>query len=166
MKLHKGATGLERMVFDTPEALGEYSAALIDQTLTERPGALLCISAGDTQRPMLAAMRAWAGEQRARLQQARFILLDEWAGLTAADAGGCEHFMRTQLLDPLGVPAGQVRRFDATAIDLHAQVPLREQHEGTGEQEPANQECHVDKHSPAGWTILGCAHFGAEKARM
>ena len=112
---------MEKLVFDTPEALGEYSAALIDQTLTERPGALLCISAGDTQRPMLAAMRAWAGERRARLQQARFILLDEWAGLTAADAGGCEHFMRTQLFDPLGVPDGQVWHFDATAIDLHAQ---------------------------------------------
>ena len=45
-------------------------------------------------------------------------------------------------------------------------IALRQQHQGTSEQQPAYQECHGGKHSPAGWTILGCAHFGAEKARM
>ena len=112
---------MDKLIFNTPEALGEYSAALIDQTLRQTPEALLCISAGDTQRPMLAAMRRWGTEQRARLRRARFILLDEWLGLDAGDEGGCEHFMRTQLFQPLEVPAERVRGFDATARDLRAQ---------------------------------------------
>lgn len=112
---------MEKLIFNTPEALGEYSAALIDQTLRQKPDALLCISAGDTQRPMLAAMRRWGPEQRARLRYARFILLDEWLGLGADDEGSCAHFMHTQLFTPLEVPADRVRGFDATAQDLRAQ---------------------------------------------
>jgi 6-phosphogluconolactonase/glucosamine-6-phosphate isomerase/deaminase len=112
---------LEKLVFDTPEALGAYSATLIDAMLQSKPDALLCISAGDTQRPMFAALRLWDGPRRARLYKARFILLDEWVGLSDSDAGGCGHFMRTQLFEPLAIPPEQVRGFDATAIDLRAQ---------------------------------------------
>ena len=83
------------------EALDRAAAALIWEAAQARPDLLICLASGDTPTGTYALLAA-APE---RLASARFIQLDEWAGLGADDPASCAAYLERTVRGPLAVPA-------------------------------------------------------------
>ena len=82
------------------EALDREAAALIWEAAQAKPDLLICLASGDTPTGTYALL---AGEPE-RLARARFIQLDEWAGLGARDAASCAAYLEHTVREPLAVP--------------------------------------------------------------
>ena len=81
-------------------ALDRRAAALIWDTAQAKPDLLICLASGDTPTGAYAVL-AGAPE---RLARARFIQLDEWAGLAAGNAASCAAYLEQTVRGPLAVP--------------------------------------------------------------
>ena len=83
------------------EALDRAAAALIWEAAQARPDLLICLASGDTPTGTYALL---AGAPD-RLAGARFMQLDEWAGLGADDPASCAAYLERTVRGPLAVPA-------------------------------------------------------------
>ena len=81
-------------------ALDRLAAAHIRDAAKTRPDLLICLASGDTPTGTYALLAA----EPARLARARFIQLDEWAGLGAGDAASCASYLERTVRRPLAVP--------------------------------------------------------------
>ncbi|MDE0391195.1 MAG: 6-phosphogluconolactonase [Rhodospirillales bacterium] len=88
-------------VLPDPEALDREAAALIWEAAQAKPDLLICLASGDTPTGTYAVLATDPG----RLASARFIQLDEWAGLGAGDPGSCAAYLESTVRGPLAVPA-------------------------------------------------------------
>ena len=95
------------------EALDRHAAALIREAARESPGLLVCLASGETPTGAYALL---AGEP-GRLADARFIQLDEWAGLGAADPASCAAYLERTVRGPLAVPPERWIGFRGDAPD-------------------------------------------------
>jgi len=82
------------------EALDRHAAALIWEAAKAKPDLLICLASGETPTGTYALL-ASAPE---RLAGARFIQLDEWAGLGADDPASCAAYLHRTVRLPLAVP--------------------------------------------------------------
>ena len=82
------------------EALDRHAAAHIREAAEAQPGLLICLASGDTPTGTYAVLAA----DPERLAHARFIQLDEWAGLGAGDAASCAAYLERTVRRPLAVP--------------------------------------------------------------
>ena len=85
------------------EALDRRAAAHIWDAAEARPDLLICLASGDTP----SGAYAWLAGEPERLAHARFIQLDEWAGLGAGDAASCAAYLEQTVQGPLAVPPGR-----------------------------------------------------------
>ena len=94
-------------------ALDRQAAALVWEAAGARPDLLICLASGETPSGAYALL---AGAPD-RLAHARFIQLDEWAGLGADDPASCTAHLRRALLGPLAVPPERWIGFQGDAPD-------------------------------------------------
>ena len=99
------------------EALDREAAALIWEAAAEKPDLLICLASGDTPTGTYALLAA-APE---RLAGARFIQLDEWAGLGVDAPVSCAAYLERTLLGPLAVPPERWIGFCGDAPDAAAE---------------------------------------------
>ena len=99
------------------DALGHRAAALVWEAAEAKPDLLICLASGETPTGVYAHLAA----APARLTRARFIQLDEWAGLKADDAASCAAYLRRTLAGPLGVPPERWIGFLGDAPDAAAE---------------------------------------------
>jgi glucosamine-6-phosphate deaminase len=109
---------LEIVVLDDYAALSREAARRMAALIRATPALAIVAATGDT--PMLAyqelaRLRTQAGElDTTRL---RVFQLDEYLGLSAADRRSLYGWLLRSLVEPLGVPAGQVVRLPGDAPD-------------------------------------------------
>lgn len=82
------------------EALDREAAALIWEAARAKPDLLICLASGGTPTGTYALL-AGAPE---RLERARFIQLDEWAGPGPDDPASCAAYLERTVRSPLAVP--------------------------------------------------------------
>ena len=82
-----------------------------------KPDLLICLASGDTPTGTYALL---AGEAD-RLAHARFIQLDEWAGLDAGDAASCAAYLEKTVQGPLAVPPERWIGIQGDAPDASAE---------------------------------------------
>ena len=82
------------------EALDRKAAALIWEAARAKPDLLICLASGGTPTGTYALLAA-APEQLAR---ARYIQLDEWAGVGPDDPASCANYLQRTVRGPLAVP--------------------------------------------------------------
>ena len=82
------------------EALDREAATLIWEAAGAKPDLLICLASGDTPTGTYALLVS-APE---RLAGARFIQLDEWAGLGGDDPASCAAYLERTVRGPLTVP--------------------------------------------------------------
>lgn len=82
------------------EALDREAAAFIWEVAGAKPDLLICLASGDTPTGTYALL-AGAPE---RLASARFIQLDEWAGIGPDDPASCAAYLERTVRGPLAVP--------------------------------------------------------------
>ena len=81
------------------EALDREAAELIWAAAESKPDILICLASGDTPTGTHALL---AGSPE-RLESARFIQLDEWAGVGPDDPASCANYLERTVRGPLAV---------------------------------------------------------------
>ena len=99
------------------EALDRAAAALIWEAARAKPDPLICLASGDTPTGTYALL----AQEPEHLASARFIQLDEWAGLGAEDSASCAAYLKRTLLGPLAVPPERRIDFRGDAEDAAAE---------------------------------------------
>ena len=82
------------------EALDRKAATLIWEAARAKPNLLICLASGGTPTGLYALL-AGAPE---RLTRARYIQLDEWAGVGPDDPASCAAYLERTVRGPLAVP--------------------------------------------------------------
>jgi len=100
------------------ESMSRTTAMLIVQTIKNKPGALLCLAAGDTPRRAYSLIREIAEKENADLSQCSFVSLDEWVGIAPENEGSCQYFLRSVVFGPLQIAEQQIHLFNALSPDL------------------------------------------------
>lgn len=103
--------------FDSYEAMGEEAARLVLEVLDQKGKASLCVATGSSP---LGTYRALVGAHKREPQRfagLHLIKLDEWEGLPKGHPASCEHYLREELLGPLGIPPQRYLGFDPTPGD-------------------------------------------------
>ena len=99
------------------DALDRQAAALVWEAAEAKPDLLICVASGETPTGAYAQLAGAPG----RLAEARFIQLDEWAGLGASDPASCGAYLQHTLAGPLAVPSERWIGFHGDAPDAHAE---------------------------------------------
>jgi len=101
--------------------LAARAGGIILAELAATPGLLLCAATG---RSPLGAYRAVADAARAdpaACAGLRIVALDEWGGVSGTAPGSSRHYLRTHLVEPLGIPPDRFLAFDGAADDPGAE---------------------------------------------
>jgi glucosamine-6-phosphate deaminase len=94
-------------------ALGRAAADAVFAELARRPDPLLVFPTGRTPLGLFALLVAAARGGRIDFGAARFLVLDDYAGIGADDPRSLTLWLRRELLDPLGIRDEAVIGFDA-----------------------------------------------------
>ena len=103
-------------IFDTKEQAAVCAADTVEGILNKKPDAVLCLAAGHTSIPIFDEL---AG-RRTDFSRARFIGLDEWAGVPAGQEGSCAWFLEKNFFSRVNAKRENISLFDGMARDLEA----------------------------------------------
>lgn len=106
---------------DSRDEFDTLAADEVAHLLTDNPQAVLALPTGSTPLGLYAQLRARAAAGAVSCGSASWFDLDEYAGVGADDDLSYARFVRTQLLDPVGVPENRVRLLRGDALDLPAE---------------------------------------------
>jgi len=101
--------------------LSVEAGALVLGEIERRRDSLLCAATGRSPSGLYAELARKAETDPALFGHLRVVKLDEWGGVPPTDPGSCEHYLRTRLLDPLGVPSERYLAFSAMTPDPSAE---------------------------------------------
>ena len=99
------------------DALDRQAAALVWEAAEAKPDLLICLASGETPTGVYTRLAA----APARLAGARFIQLDEWAGLGADNPASCAAHLQRTLARPLAVPSERWIGFRGEAPNENAE---------------------------------------------
>jgi galactosamine-6-phosphate isomerase len=83
--------------------MSRAAADHVVEKVKAKPDALLCLATGATPERLYALLVEKHRAARSFFARARFIQLDEWGGLPRDDRATCAAYLRTRLIEPLGV---------------------------------------------------------------
>lgn len=106
---------------DDYEDLSARAAEILLAEIGAKPDLLLCAATGQSPLGLYEALVRRSATDPALFERLRVLKLDEWGGFSGRDPGSCDHYLRTYLLDPLGIPADRHFGFDATVDDPAAE---------------------------------------------
>ena len=103
------------------EVLSEKCADVLIKTVAENPAAKIVLATGGS--PLLGYRKFVQRVKETKLDVSKvtFIKLDEWLGLRPDDPATCEHFIRQEILNPLGISDSAYIGFDSRASDPEAE---------------------------------------------
>jgi galactosamine-6-phosphate isomerase len=108
--------------------LSRRGAALVVEHLRQNPSALLCAASGSSPLGAYAELAKTCAQDRSLFACLRVIKLDEWGPLEPDDPASCEVYVRSKVIEPLGIsedryltlrgdaadPDGECRAYSAT----------------------------------------------------
>lgn len=95
--------------------LSKIAANEVIETVNAKPGALLVLPTGRTPVGMFARLVEASRDGRVDFSTARFVTLDEYAGIPGDDRRRLFAWLHSELLGPLNVPPEHVVAFDPEA---------------------------------------------------
>jgi glucosamine-6-phosphate deaminase len=107
-------------MFPTAEAACLRAADLVAELLAAKPDAVLALPAGNTPRPIYAALARRHHEDGLSFARATAFTLDEYAGVAADHPASFRRYLNEALVRQVDLPPGRVYGPDATAPDLDA----------------------------------------------
>ncbi len=94
------------------------AAAMIEQTILDKPDAVLGLATGRTMEPVYAWLAAWHRRRGLDFSGIRTFNLDEYVGLPADHPQSYHHYMRRHLFDHVNVRPKNTHVPDGCAADL------------------------------------------------
>lgn len=122
-------------------SLSLQAAALVISEIEQQRSLLLCPASGNSPSGLYDELARKAKADRKRFAELNIIMLDEWGGLADLDPGSASHYLRTRLLEPLGIPPERYISFASSAEE-----PARE---------CARVRSELDQRGPIDLCILG-----------
>ena len=101
--------------------LATRAADIITDQLRAKPRLLLCAATGSTPSDTYAALTRRFAAEPSLFDQMRVIKLDEWLGMAMDDERSCEAYLRSHLIEPLGISAERYVGFRSDATDSVAE---------------------------------------------
>jgi galactosamine-6-phosphate isomerase len=86
------------------DSLSLQAAALVIHEIEQQRSLLLCPASGNSPSGLYDELARKAKADRKLFAELNVIMLDEWGGLAPHDPASAGHYLRTRLLDPLGIP--------------------------------------------------------------
>ncbi len=99
------------------EAMSRAAADRIVEAVKAKPDALLGLGTGATPERLYALLVERRRAARSLFARARFVQLDEWGGLARGDRATCAMYLRTRLIEPLGVDSRRFLAWDSRSPD-------------------------------------------------
>lgn len=100
--------------YEDYDRLSVQAARLVVAETEKRSDLLLCPASGNSPSGLYNELAKKAKAESAFFAQLSIIMLDEWGGLTEHDPGSASHYLRTRLVNPLGVPPERYISFRAS----------------------------------------------------
>lgn len=97
------------------ESLSLQATSLVISEITQQRDLLLCAATGRSPIGLYEALVRQAQTDGALFDALRIIQLDEWGGLSENAPASCERYLRTRLLDPLGISPARYIGFASAA---------------------------------------------------
>ena len=97
--------------------LSARAASLVVSEIDKRRDLLLCATSGSSPTGVYDELAKRADADRAFFNALRIIKVDEWGGIPEHDPGSSESYLRTRLLDPLGIPPERYISFASNPKD-------------------------------------------------
>lgn len=132
---------MEIIITENYEEMSQKAARLAAQAVQENPKGLISFPAGDTPVGMVDAFVEMANAGQVDVSAARYVSLDEWVGLGAADAGSCRKFNQDHLVGPLKKPFEDIHLIDGMAKEPEA--------------ERRALQAYLEQHGPLALSVLG-----------
>lgn len=107
-------------IFSTPDLLDHAAAAVMADTFSARPDAVMGLSTGRTTGRIHALLCEEIKRRGTDLSQATFFGLDEVSGVPREYAGACYTMLKTELIGPLGIPSSQFLMLPTESADFEA----------------------------------------------
>lgn len=95
------------------DQLSERTARLMVNTVREKPDALICLASGGSPEKAYRLFVQMVQREDIDVSALRLIKLDEWLGVPGTDPCTCEHYIRTLLVEPLGIAEENYIAFDS-----------------------------------------------------
>jgi putative deaminase/isomerase len=108
-------------VCDDNDSLSARAAAVMFAELSAKRDPLLCAATGQSPSGAYRALVEASTTRPGSLGRLRVLMLDEWGGIAGTSSESCRHYLRTRLLDPLGIPPDRCLAFEGTAEDPGAE---------------------------------------------
>ncbi len=105
---------MKTLIFETKEKAAAYGADTVEEILREKPEAVFCLAAGHTSIPFFDEL----AKRHTDFSRARFIGLDEWAGIGREQEGSCASFLEKHFFSRVKVNREHIRLFDGMVPDL------------------------------------------------
>lgn len=109
---------MEVKIFENNQAAAEAVAAMITETIMQKPDAVICMASGDSPKKACAVLCDTIKKRQIDSSRLFLIGLDEWVGLAPELNGSCRNDFQQRLIAPLDLQAEQYHFFDALAADL------------------------------------------------
>jgi galactosamine-6-phosphate isomerase len=126
--------------------MSQGAAASVMAALSAKRDSLLCLATGHSPAGLYGELVTGSRTRPDLFRRLRIVKLDEWSGVPAGDPASCEHYLRSRVLDPLGIDARRYLSFATEAAD-----PLGE---------CARVSSELGRHGPIDVCILGLGKNG------
>ncbi|HEU0063473.1 MAG TPA: glucosamine-6-phosphate deaminase [Flavisolibacter sp.] len=103
------------------DELSKTSAAIIMQTVLQKPDAFICLASGDSPTGTYQYLVKWHNEKKLSFRNCYIIALDEWLGIDAAKAGGTMHYLMTNFLEHVDADKEKIYFFNSLTSDAQSE---------------------------------------------
>lgn len=100
-------------IYENYETLSEQAAQLLVEQVKSNPFSNIVLAAGDSPRLTYQLFVRKLLEQHIDYRNCHFIGLDEWLDVAPENTGSCHYFLKTNIIEPLSVPATHFHLFNA-----------------------------------------------------
>jgi len=93
------------------------AGSLVISEIAKKKNLLLCGATGNSTSGLYKELVDKLKSDKTFFEELRFLKLDEWGGLPKTDPVSCEYYLKTRLLDKLGIPSERYISFDPNSSD-------------------------------------------------
>lgn len=108
MKIHR---------FRNYDDMSQAAASQVMDLIAAKKNSLICTPTGGSPTGLYRQLAETAKRSPELFSSLRIVKLDEWLGVTADEHLTCERYLRTELLDPLGIAAERYIAFNGLAAN-------------------------------------------------
>jgi galactosamine-6-phosphate isomerase len=99
------------------DGLSLQAGSLVIAEIKNKKNLLLCAATGTSPIGLYTELVKKSATDRALFEALRVIQLDEWGGIPGNDPGSCARYLRTRLLDPMGIAPERFISFASTPAE-------------------------------------------------